>query len=106
MPITAQRAFNQALPLGGWVSLRLPFPYIPGLFLLLFCTRCSKSERAQIIITDMAFVGWCYMLGLLANSFGWAWLAKVYIMPIVWLYCWLVLVTLLHHTHPGKTGRS
>ncbi|GAB4814355.1 hypothetical protein N2152v2_001401 [Parachlorella kessleri] len=61
----------------------------------------SKSERWQVMLTDAAYVGWCYALGLAAKAWGWGWLMKAYGMPIAWLYFWLVLVTLLHHTHPA-----
>ena len=54
------------------------------------------------MLTDAAYVGWCYALGTAVKAWGWGWLMKAYGMPIVWLYFWLVLVTLLHHTHPGE----
>jgi hypothetical protein len=42
-------------------------------------------------------VGGLYKLGA---AMGWAWLARVYVVPYLVVNFWLVMITLLQHTHP------
>lgn len=37
---------------------------------------------------------------------GWAWLVKTYVVPYMIVNFWLVFITLLQHTHPGKLHNS
>jgi omega-6 fatty acid desaturase / acyl-lipid omega-6 desaturase (Delta-12 desaturase) len=60
----------------------------------------SKRERVEIAISDAALVGVLYGLGALARSFGWAWLIKSYVIPYLVVNHWLVMITLMQHTHP------
>lgn len=41
-----------------------------------------------------------YGLYQVAQSFGWLWLVKVYVMPYLVVNHWLVIITMLQHTHP------
>ena len=51
-------------------------------------------------ISDLALVAVMGGLYSLAQSFGWLWLVKVYIVPYLIVNHWLVIITLLQHTHP------
>ena len=42
----------------------------------------------------------------LAGVMGWAWLVKTYVVPYMIVNFWLVFITLLQHTHPGKLQNS
>jgi hypothetical protein len=46
--------------------------------------------------------GWPALSPQLAGTMGWAWLAKTYVVPYLVVNFWLVTITLLQHTHPGK----
>lgn len=60
----------------------------------------SKRERLEVAISDLALVAVMGGLYSLAQSFGWLWLLKVYIIPYLVVNHWLVLITLMQHTHP------
>ncbi|KAL6768564.1 FAD2 [Auxenochlorella protothecoides x Auxenochlorella symbiontica] len=61
----------------------------------------SKRERAEVALSDAALVAVVSGLGLLARSFGTAWLVKTYVVPYFVVNAWLVTITLLQHTHPA-----
>lgn len=54
----------------------------------------------QVAVSDLALVAVMGGLYSLAQSCGWLWLLKVYIIPYLVVNHWLVLITLLQHTHP------
>jgi len=60
----------------------------------------SKRERLEIVISDAALIAVVGGLTGLAQSFGWLWLLKVYVVPYLIVNSWLVTITLLQHTHP------
>lgn len=60
----------------------------------------SKRERFEVAVSDAALVGVLYGLGALAKSFGWPWLIKTYVVPYFIVNHWLVMITLLQHSHP------
>jgi omega-6 fatty acid desaturase (delta-12 desaturase) len=60
----------------------------------------SPRERAEVAVSDAALAAVLYGLYGLANAYGWAWLAKVYIVPYLIVNFWLVMITFLQHTHP------
>lgn len=62
---------------------------------------CSKSERVEVLISDIALAAVMYGLALLGRSFGWGWLVCTYGIPLLIVNGWLVLITLLQHSHPG-----
>lgn len=55
----------------------------------------------QVAVSDLALVAVMGGLYSLAQSFGWAWLLKSYIIPYLIVNLWLVLITLMQHTHPN-----
>lgn len=61
----------------------------------------SRRERSEILISDCALGLMFSGLFSLAKTFGWLWLAKVYIVPYLIVNMWLVMITLLQHTHPS-----
>lgn len=54
------------------------------------------------MISDIALVAVAYGLSFLVQSYGWAWLVCTYVIPLMIANHWLVLITLLQHTHPGE----
>lgn len=54
------------------------------------------------MISDLALVAVAYGLSFLVQSHGWAWLVCTYVIPLMIANHWLVLITLLQHTHPGE----
>lgn len=61
----------------------------------------SKRERVEVAVSDAALAVVGYGLYSLAQSFGWVWLTKVYVVPYLIVNFWLVCITFLQHTHPN-----
>jgi len=61
----------------------------------------SKRERTEVLISDAGMIAVISGLTMLAQSYGWLWLLKVYIIPYLVVDYWLVIITLLQHTHPN-----
>ncbi|GAB4823433.1 hypothetical protein N2152v2_010479 [Parachlorella kessleri] len=61
----------------------------------------NKSERVEIVISDIALAAVVYGLAQLGNAYGWGWLFCIYGVPQMIANGWLVLITLLQHTHPA-----
>lgn len=61
----------------------------------------SKRERIEVVISDLALVAVLSGLSVLGRTMGWAWLVKTYVVPYLIVNMWLVLITLLQHTHPA-----
>lgn len=61
----------------------------------------SKRERIEIAVSDAALVAVGYGLYSAGNAWGWGWLAKTYGIPYLIVNFWLVMITLLQHTHPA-----
>lgn len=61
----------------------------------------SKRERLEIVVSDIALAVAIFALGWLGRSLGWVWLIKTYVIPYLLVNHWLVMITLLQHTHPG-----
>jgi omega-6 fatty acid desaturase (delta-12 desaturase) len=59
----------------------------------------SKRERVEVFISDLALVVFGGILWRAAQAYGWAWLTCVYIIPYLVVNHWLVMITLLQHTH-------
>lgn len=60
----------------------------------------TKRERTEIAISDAALLAVVSGLISLGRSMGWMWLTKTYIIPYLMVNMWLVMITLLQHTHP------
>ncbi|GJP48600.1 hypothetical protein CLOM_g7895 [Closterium sp. NIES-68] len=63
----------------------------------IFCDR----ERFWVLVSDLgllAVLGCLYSLG---SAYGLAWVLKVYVCPLLIVNMFLVLITLLQHTHPA-----
>jgi omega-6 fatty acid desaturase (delta-12 desaturase) len=60
----------------------------------------SKRQRVEIVVSDVSLAAVMYGLYLAGNSWGWAWLARTYFVPYLIVNFWLVMITLLQHTHP------
>ena len=65
------------------------------------CPIFTRRERSEVVVSDVALG--CVMYGLckVAQQFGWAWVTKTYILPLAIVNFWLVMITLLQHTHPS-----
>lgn len=61
----------------------------------------SKRERMEVVVSDAALVGVVSVLGYLGRTYGGAWLVKTYVVPYLIVNMWLVVITLLQHTHPA-----
>ncbi|KAK9810606.1 hypothetical protein WJX73_004003 [Symbiochloris irregularis] len=61
----------------------------------------SKRERSEIVASDAVLGLVLYGLYTLGSSIGWAWFCKVYLAPYLMVNGWLVMITLLQHTHPA-----
>ncbi|WOG93930.1 hypothetical protein DCAR_0313218 [Daucus carota subsp. sativus] len=59
----------------------------------------SERERLQIMLSDLGFVAACYGLYRIALVKGFAWVFLVYGAPLHVVNGFLVMITLLHHTH-------
>ena len=57
----------------------------------------------EIVISDLALAAVVYGLAQLGNAYGWGWLFCIYGVPQMIANGWLVLITLLQHTHPGES---
>jgi omega-6 fatty acid desaturase (delta-12 desaturase) len=60
----------------------------------------SKRERMEVVISDCALIAVLGVLSSLGQTMGFVWLLKVYIIPYLVVNHWLVMITLLQHTHP------
>eukprot|EP00210_Caulerpa_lentillifera_P000723 g700.t1 len=61
----------------------------------------SPKERLEVILSDIGLVVVFTGLAALGNLMGWSWLLKTYFIPYLIVNFWLVLITLLQHTHPA-----
>jgi omega-6 fatty acid desaturase (delta-12 desaturase) len=61
----------------------------------------SKRERLEVAVSDAALAAVVGVLAHVGNSFGWVWLLKTYGIPYLIVNFWLVMITLLQHTHPA-----
>lgn len=55
----------------------------------------------EIAVSDAALVVVCSGLYAAGNTWGWLWLLKSYGVPYLIVNFWLVMITLLQHTHPA-----
>lgn len=60
----------------------------------------SKRERLSILASDLGLVAVAAGLKMLYSMFGGVWLLKTYGVPLIVVNFWLVMITLLQHTHP------
>lgn len=61
----------------------------------------SPRERHEVVVSDLALMVVACGLVMLGMQFGWVWLLKTYFVPYLVVNHWLVMITLLQHTHPG-----
>lgn len=61
----------------------------------------NNRERLQILVSDIALVAVAYVLYLVACTYGFVPLIKVYAIPLLIVNGFLVLITYLQHTHPS-----
>lgn len=61
----------------------------------------SKRERVEILVSDIALASVTYGLYVAGSTWGWVWLLKTYGVPYLIVNFWLVMITLLQHTHPA-----
>jgi omega-6 fatty acid desaturase (delta-12 desaturase) len=61
----------------------------------------NNRERLQVAASDVGLAAAAFGLARVARSFGAAWLFKTYGFPYLVVNFWLVLITLLQHTHPS-----
>nr|CAI48076.2 omega-6 desaturase [Capsicum chinense] len=59
----------------------------------------NDRERLQIIISDVGLIAASYVLYRVAMAQGLTWLICIYGVPVVIVNSFIVLITLLHHTH-------
>jgi omega-6 fatty acid desaturase / acyl-lipid omega-6 desaturase (Delta-12 desaturase) len=62
----------------------------------------SKRERVEVGISDAALVVVLAGLGAAGRAFGVGWLVKTYAVPLLVVNFWLVMITLMQHSHPGR----
>ena len=62
----------------------------------------SKRERVEVAVSDAALVAVLAGLWRLGATMGWGWLAKTYFAPYLIVNFWLVMITLLQHSHTGE----
>ena len=60
----------------------------------------SKRQRVEIVVSDAALALVMYVLYMTGEAMGWGWMVRTYIVPYLIVNCWLVMITLLQHTHP------
>eukprot|EP00850_Spirogloea_muscicola_P008809 SM000048S16521 [mRNA] locus=s48:142425:144599:- [translate_table: standard] len=60
----------------------------------------NSRERVQVLISDVGLVAVLAGLCALGSAHGYIYILKIYGIPLVIVNCWLVLITLLQHTHP------
>ena len=61
----------------------------------------SKRERVEVAVSDVALIAVLGGLYGAGNAWGWGWLMKTYGVPYLIVNFWLVMITLLQHTHPA-----
>ena len=61
----------------------------------------SKRERIEVFVSDVALAAVGYGLIAAGQTWGWGWLVKTYVVPYLIVNFWLVMITLLQHTHPS-----
>ena len=59
----------------------------------------SDRERVQILLSDIGFLAGCYLVYRVALVKGFTWVMLVYGAPLHVVNGFLVMITLLHHTH-------
>lgn len=59
----------------------------------------SKRERAEVLISDVALVVFSSALWKAGQAYGFGWLLCTYGIPYLVVNHWLVMITLLQHTH-------
>eukprot|EP00879_Flechtneria_rotunda_P031806 GHRR01034790.1.p1 GENE.GHRR01034790.1~~GHRR01034790.1.p1 ORF type:complete len:103 (-),score=17.55 GHRR01034790.1:424-732(-) len=62
---------------------------------------CKLSSALQIVLSDFGLAAALYVLYMAAQTWGWFWLIKVYVVPYLFVNFWLVTITYLQHTHPN-----
>jgi len=77
---------------GAWVNHYSPWSPI---------YTSSWKHQALVLLSDVGILGTCTMCYLMYQHWGFALFLKVYFVPYLVNNLWLVLVTYLHHTHPG-----
>ena len=60
----------------------------------------SKRQRLEVAVGDAALALVFYGLFAVGERMGYAWLARTYFVPYLIVNFWLVMITLLQHTHP------
>jgi omega-6 fatty acid desaturase (delta-12 desaturase) len=60
----------------------------------------SKRQRVEILVSDVALGAVVYGLYAAGEAWGWSWLCRTYVVPYLIVNFWLVMITLLQHTHP------
>ncbi|CAI5963049.1 unnamed protein product [Closterium sp. NIES-64] len=68
----------------------------------IFCDR----ERFWVVVSDLGLLGVLGCLYSLGSAYGLAWVLKVYVCPLLIVNMFLVLITLLQHTHPALRCRT
>ncbi len=61
----------------------------------------SKRQRLEIVVSDVALAVVMCGLYVAGEAMGWVWMAKTYVVPYLIVNFWLVMITLLQHTHPN-----
>ncbi|KAK4355032.1 hypothetical protein RND71_027226 [Anisodus tanguticus] len=61
----------------------------------------NDRERLQIYISDAGLIATTYVLYRVALAKGLTWLVCIYGVPLLIVNGFIVLITLLHHTHPS-----
>lgn len=61
----------------------------------------NSRERFFVVVSDIGLVAALAGLYGLGSTYGFLWLVKVYVIPLMVVNFWLVLITLLQHTHPA-----
>lgn len=61
----------------------------------------SSRERFWILVSDLGLLAVSVCLYSLGSEFGLAWVLRVYVAPLLVVNMFLVLITLLQHTHPS-----
>lgn len=60
----------------------------------------SKRQCVEIVVSDAALALVMYVLYMTGEAMGWGWMVRTYIVPYLIVNFWLVMITLLQHTHP------
>lgn len=66
-----------------------------------FSSIFRRNERMFVVLSDIGCIGALCILFLLQKHFGWIWLIKTYVIPLLVVNFWLVTITYLQHTHPN-----